>query len=413
MLALAADLPDPLVRAVPVGAHPVHVAHDVLPELPGDRRAVLVVEVDRVEQLAVDVELELARGTVPHTDGAGLAVALQVVEGELVQLATAVDAVDDLERPVRVVGDARLAAVAEPADKRTHLVGEADPEEPVERERGVADPGVAVVPVPVPADVLGQAGRRRGDDGAGGLEGQQLEQERAPADGLAPPPGVGAAVEPVPPVVGGLAEQVELGVARERLLQRPVGVEVAELERHPVAARQVEVAHDGRAVGVGAVDLQRADGRQAQLHRPAVRPAALGREHGPLVAQLDGVRAPAVVEGRRHADRDLDLATEDAHVADQPVVAGVRPDLADGHVVHDLGRAALAHEPRHEDVPSPGGRSAWWRSRRRPRSRRRRPSGRPGCRRRRTASRSAAGNSQSTDPFLPTSAAVRMLPMRP
>ena len=51
-----------------------------------DRPAVLVGEVDRVDQLAVDVELELVGGAVADPHGAGAAVALEVVEllfGEL------------------------------------------------------------------------------------------------------------------------------------------------------------------------------------------------------------------------------------------------------------------------------------------------------------------------------------------
>ena len=58
-------------------------------------------------------------------------------------------------------------AVGQPAHERSGLLGEAEPQQRVERERGVADPRVAVVPVALAAELLRQARRRRRDDRAG------------------------------------------------------------------------------------------------------------------------------------------------------------------------------------------------------------------------------------------------------
>ena len=75
-------------------------------------------------------------------------------------------------------------------------------------EAGVAHPGVAVVPVALAADALGQRGGRRGDDRAAGLEGQPLQHPAAVVDQVAPravvglvqlgpgPPGGDGAVQP-------------------------------------------------------------------------------------------------------------------------------------------------------------------------------------------------------------------------
>ena len=56
---------------------------------------------------------------------------------------------------------------------------------------GVPDPGVAVVPVPGPPDHLGQRGRGRGTDRAGGLERQRLEHPSAVVDQVSPRTDVG------------------------------------------------------------------------------------------------------------------------------------------------------------------------------------------------------------------------------
>jgi hypothetical protein len=68
VLTPAASLPDALVGLVPVLAHPLDDRAEVLPRVVRERRAVLVVEVDGVDQLAIDVKLELAGGGVadPH-----------------------------------------------------------------------------------------------------------------------------------------------------------------------------------------------------------------------------------------------------------------------------------------------------------------------------------------------------------
>ena len=114
MLAPAADLPDALVGLIPVLADPVDDPRQVHPGLVRDGRGVLVVEVDRVDQLAVDVELELVGGPVPDPHRTRASVALEVVEDLLRQLGAAVDPVHDLQRPglrraARARGSARVS----------------------------------------------------------------------------------------------------------------------------------------------------------------------------------------------------------------------------------------------------------------------------------------------------------------
>src|SRR5580658_3065913 len=85
------------------------------------------------------------------------------------------DAVHDLDL-LRVSRD----GTAEPAHPRRRLVRVPRYQQGIESKGGVPEPGVAIVPVPVAADGLGERGRRRGTDGTGGVEGEGLQgDERA------------------------------------------------------------------------------------------------------------------------------------------------------------------------------------------------------------------------------------------
>ena len=77
------ELPDAGVRSMPVVAYPIDALAEALPQIVGDRRAVLVVKVHGIHQLAVDVRLELLVGRVADPNGAGVAVALEMIEDRL------------------------------------------------------------------------------------------------------------------------------------------------------------------------------------------------------------------------------------------------------------------------------------------------------------------------------------------
>src|SRR5690606_3815926 len=105
--AAAARLPDPLVGVVPVLAQPVDDVDDVRPAVVADApvaERTAVEGVDRVERLAVDVELQLVGGAVAHPHGPGPHVAVEMVERLLVEVRAAVDPVHDPERAGAVAG---------------------------------------------------------------------------------------------------------------------------------------------------------------------------------------------------------------------------------------------------------------------------------------------------------------------
>src|SRR5262249_57997259 len=108
-------------------------------------------------------------------------IARQLGEDSLGGVRGAVDAIDDREVPAVTFGQVSY--------EREVVVGfpvEAEGVQAPERERGVADPAIAVVPVPLAARGLGQGrgGRRR--DGTDRGERQALEGQRAPGQTAAP-----------------------------------------------------------------------------------------------------------------------------------------------------------------------------------------------------------------------------------
>ena len=128
-----------------------------------------------------------------------------MVQGNFIEAAATIDAVEDLD--VAPVVIERIDLGLQPVHEAAGLVSKADAEQRVQGEGGVADPGVTVVPVADTPQFFGQAASGRGDDGAGGLVGEQLQNEGGALDHLAPPTLVGALGEPVAPVGNGLLKQ--------------------------------------------------------------------------------------------------------------------------------------------------------------------------------------------------------------
>ena len=224
----------------------------------GSRCAAPRVQQDRVQHRAVDVVLALVERAVADAHRARAGVAGQVVARRLGQVATPVDAVHDLQRAV-VVG-------LEVADELHELVGlpvEVEPVQRLQRERRVAHPRVAVVPVALAARRLGQRRRRRRDGGAGRHVGEALDRQRRALDRLAP---------------------AVVGDRRARLSQ----------------PRQKRVVAVEPRLGVVAV------GRRGQALRPrqrAVEPLALVQRRGARARGRPRCRAPCRSAGGSSARR--------------------------------------------------------------------------------------------------------------
>ena len=132
----------------------------------------------------------------------------------------AVDPVHDLQRPGAVAGLLGRRGPAAICRTAAASSGVAQAEQRVDGERAVPDPGVAVVPVALAADLLGQPGGRRRDQRAGRRVGHQLERHRRAGHHLAPAAGVGRPVQPVAPEARGLVGERLRLLGRDQPLRR-------------------------------------------------------------------------------------------------------------------------------------------------------------------------------------------------
>ncbi len=250
------------------------------------------------------------------------------------EVGAAVDAVHDLEGAALAVG--RLAEpVGQPGDERLRLLREPEPQERVERERGVAHPRVAVVPVALAADVLRQAGGRGGDDCAGGPVGEQLERERRAVHHLPPAALVDRVREPSPPETDRALERLGRRPLRDRAQLLPARVRLED-EGRAGAVCEIELGGD-----VVAVALERHVRGQRERERGRV-------EHRPALVELELVRLARVVEAGPALEPEAHLAAHRHHLAHQP--AGVARIAVDGHEVVHLADAVRRQEAGDEDV---------------------------------------------------------------
>src|SRR5215204_1250669 len=163
MESAGAPLPDPLVRLAPASAHreaqtvehPARVINGApAVQEPGGA----------VDDLAVDVELELILSIVADPHRARPRVAFQMHQLPFGQPRLAEHVVEHLE-----LGPGQACGVQQPANVSLCLLPVAKGVQSTQSERGVAQPAVAVVPVPYTAYGFGEGGkgRRNGSEGRG------------------------------------------------------------------------------------------------------------------------------------------------------------------------------------------------------------------------------------------------------
>ena len=71
------------------------------PVVIGNRVAVLVEEINRIQEFAVDVELQVMKCAVADSNGARTFIALEMIEFVFGQIGTPIDTIDDLQRTAR------------------------------------------------------------------------------------------------------------------------------------------------------------------------------------------------------------------------------------------------------------------------------------------------------------------------
>ena len=176
---LAPHLPHAGVALLPAACGRVGEIGDEALDLRMEVAELLAIAVQQVEELAVDVELLLRPRAVADAHGARVAPAAQVRQRALGEVVLAADPEHDLQR--RVAGEAAAGRAGHERDEVDGLVGAGADVQRLQGKAGVADPGVAVVPVALAADALGQRGGRGGDDRAGRAVGEALQDARGEA----------------------------------------------------------------------------------------------------------------------------------------------------------------------------------------------------------------------------------------
>lgn len=268
----------------------------------------------RGHHFAEYVELQLVRGAVADAHRLRVLIAGQPVELHLGQPALARDPVHDLN----LLGRSGHHA-AEPRAPRTRFVVVAAAHQREQRDRRVAQPAVAVVPVAVAADLLGQRRGGRGDDPAGRLVGERLQRDQRTAHGGRIATAHLAAARPFEPVVLGAREHRQR-IARGR--QPQMRGRIAERERHALVGADREFRERMQVL---------AGERHGRAQHDRV--GAGDRLHPVFARELRDPRdREAVVEAQHEFHPHLHRAApadDDAHELG-PAVAG-RHEVDDGH----------------------------------------------------------------------------------
>ena len=295
----------------------------------------------RVHQFAEHVELELEGGRVADAHGTRALVSGQPVQLQLGQSPLPAEAVHDLELRRRAGYGAQ-----EPVAPGARLILVPGGHERVERERRVAQPAIAVVPIALAAQFLRKRSGRRRRDAAGWLVGERLERHQ------------GALLRPFAPACLGLLQRWRgLDRSRRRQVRGPPG----QHEWHLLPFSNGELRHrlevlaargywrvQPEAIGAGdrrdaAVDaLNPRDDRAVPEAHDQLHP----HRHPATISHYDAKHVCALaVDGHQVEDGDAALLSLELGLQDERAVA-----VAAAHPLHSPGRrqqpAAVVRRPQ-------------------------------------------------------------------
>lgn len=232
-----------------------------------------------------------------------------------------------------------LQPLLEPAAEGVRFLGEAQVAHGPHGQGGVADPGVAVVPVPLAALLLGQAHGRGGDGRAGGRVRHELEGDGGAVDDLLPAAPVAAASDPVVPETAHGGEFLRQLVRVQRPWSLARGVAHRQHDGRTLTGRQ---RHPGSYVTPVGLQRNRADGLQVcgDARTLEARGAAV---QGEVVVRAAVVEARPALQGEAHG------APYRPHHPHHPVPVGDRGRMVDGHEVDHLPHALAREEAGDQD----------------------------------------------------------------
>ena len=310
VLRFAAHLPDAAVGLAPVLDRLLDLLLEYRPQRLRNLLAGPGVQIHRVQHRTPDVVLLLVVGAVADPHRTGIVVSGQVAQLLLDQAALAADAIHHLKLMALIV--VRAGHVGDEREEVVGLAIETQCVQAPERERRIADPGVAVVPVAFALRGFRQRRGARRQERPGRRVGQPLQRQRAALQ-VRPPRVIRevADVDPLPPALAGRPHLVDglvirLGRGMFRKTQRDE--DVVALFQPRARPRLAALQPDAQV------------GRQPQ-RRVRIRVAVGPRNGFPIAAgRVLPVRAgPVVVERRLAVHHQLDRAADAAHGAQQGV----------------------------------------------------------------------------------------------
>src|SRR3546814_127809 len=166
----AANLPDALVGQAPLLLEVLQQHLLKWPARVGCVRQELASAVQSIEHYTKNVDLQLAGSAIADAHRLGALIAREPGKLDLGEAPLAGEPIHDLQLRRTSGGSAQ-----HPLAPCSRLVPVTRCQQGIERERGIADPAVAVVPVALTADLLGQRGRRCRHDAARWRESQCLQ----------------------------------------------------------------------------------------------------------------------------------------------------------------------------------------------------------------------------------------------
>ena len=244
LLRTAAPFPDPRIGLGPDILQTAGQIADQSRIVTAD--AMLAGEVERIDDLAENIELQLAAGAVAEPYRPCVAETGEPIGLPLHGMATAVDAVERLDRD----RFARQRA-PQPFDPLSCFVVMPGAQEREQREGRISQPAKAIIPVPYPARAFRQGSGGGGDDAAGLVAHQPLEDDQRTPDQIIGIPRIIRFCGPIRPLSLGFIED---GLWINRVRRSGIAGKPAERETHAFALPDLELARQGAIVmGDGAI----------------------------------------------------------------------------------------------------------------------------------------------------------------
>src|SRR6266702_3360609 len=181
---VSTHLPDALVALAPACCRGVGYLDQEVARYLVESTELVVQAVCCIKEFPVDVELALIPGTVADAHRAAGTPSRQVIERAFREIAFAANSEHNLK--INASPDLGSYCTSHPGEEPVCLIRTGCDPESFQRQAGITNPGVAVIPVALSPDGLGQRGGGCGDDGSRGAEHECLQHTATVMDQVPP-----------------------------------------------------------------------------------------------------------------------------------------------------------------------------------------------------------------------------------